>query len=796
MEKGRVVTSFYARTGHNGQFESCAEHLSMTGVMAGAFADDFHCLDEGLAAGFLHDAGKYSRAFQFRIRNPEESSRVDHSTAGAVLAYEQGNLTEAVAIASHHAGLPKVGSSRALTRGTFYKRIKDAKKNAAIDSETIQSQTDVIPQLLQSTVNDRKIDFAWMFRTRMLLSAVVDADRLDAEFYVDNRRERAEHSTLCRLKSDLDVTGIEEGTIPQAATLKQESVQFANVMRENASSRIHQIVQKVRENNSHLNCKVDNHPTPLNQQRKNILNKAVTAATDLDRKGRILSLTAPTGSGKTNTSFTFAAEYAATHGLKRIIYVIPYMSIIDQTVEVLENIIGADDVLPHYSEAPFMLAEDQDCDTAAVKRILATENWNAPVVVTTAVQFFESLFADKTSTIRKLHNIANSVIIFDEAQTLPVQYLKPCLSAIKELVDHYGCTAIMCTATQPALLPIWRNLYGDPDMAIPEIVDIADEDFTAFDRYTIRSVNDEWSMEEVAQELADHEQVLCVVNKRKEAQTIYRMLKDLWRGDAQDEGIFCLTTLQCGVDRKALLSAIRKRLSQGLPCRVVSTSLIEAGVDVDFPTVYREEAGLDSILQTAGRCNREGCRSSQDSIVTVFRTQEGRVEFLEQNVEAFRFAARNAAERGDVLTGRQSVNDYFDFLYNLKGNAELDRYNVLDRAMIRVADFPEMAKRFHLIDTPTIPVYLQINAESQELCSRLINDDVDQSLFRRLGQYSVNVWPQHLRALEEAGAVFVVEAGNERCYVLQPTGITEEEPWYSSEMGLAMDLESGNGLMF
>lgn len=375
---------------------------------------------------------------------------------------------------------------------------------------------------------------------------------------------------------------------------------------------------------------------------------------------------------------------------------IPYTSIIDQTVSQFEEIFGTDAVLPHYSEAPYQLKDESDMDETDLKRVLAAENWNTPIVVTTAVQFFESLYSNKTSRCRKLHNIANSVIVFDEAQTLPVPYLRPCIRAITELVERYGSTAVLCTATQPELQPLFDESFNSGSVQIPEISPFTNDDRDSFRRVTIKRIGDV-ALDALADQLGNHEQVLCVVNTRKKAQYLYDRL-------AQDdaEGSFCLTTLQCAADRQRLLSGIRNRLDGGKTCRVVSTSLIEAGVDIDFPTAYREETGLDSIIQTAGRCNREGHHSASESMVYVFSTEGGCAPFLQQSIAAFRTTANSHSD----LTADDAIRTYFKEILCLRdgntaskltGNDALDKYRILPlHRFDENMPFATIAKRFKL----------------------------------------------------------------------------------------------------
>lgn len=291
--------------------------------------------------------------------------------------------------------------------------------------------------------------------------------------------------------------------------------------------------------------------------------------------------------------------------MDRVIYVIPYTSIIDQTASVFSELLGEENVLAHDAGAEHQTAEPEEMTPAQYRKLLASENWDAPVIVTTAVQFFESLYSNRSSRCRKLHNIANSVVIFDEAQTIPNDYLMPCLSAITQLVQFYHTTAVLCTATQPAFTPLLKELA--PAITIREICPHTTEMYAALRRTTLVDLG-ELGQEELCARLRRHAQMLCVVNRRSTAQNLYDRLPP--------EGRYCLTTLLCAADRKAQIAQIRARLKDGLPCRVVSTSLIEAGVDVDFPTAYREDSGLDSLLAN-GRTLQPGREAKCRSVICI-----------------------------------------------------------------------------------------------------------------------------------------------------------------------------------
>ncbi|KFI99081.1 CRISPR-associated helicase/endonuclease Cas3 [Bifidobacterium stellenboschense] len=798
---------FYARTSEHG-YETCVEHLAMTGCLSGGFAQGVGHLNDGLLAGLFHDLGKYSDAFQRRILDPEHSGRVDHSTAGAMLLVRNGRPEASMAVAGHHAGLADVGGPGELDGSTFSGRMNKAfaagERSPLALSEAWETQLCVPRQAFQeeiSTTPARKhgagigerSHYSDMMLTRMLLSALVDGDRLDAEYFTSGRGERAEHDMLERVRNRLDPVAMAEGCAPSWKLLCETASAVASECEDTDRCRIGRLTDIMEHAARNYLDKSDK--TSLDAKRCELLTRCLDWGRDASCGRGLYTLTAPTGSGKTFASIAFALEHARTHGLRRIIYVIPYTSIIDQNVGNFERIFGPDAVLPHYAEAPYQLKDESDMSEIDLKRSLAAENWNMPIVVTTAVQFFESLYSNKTSRCRKLHNIANSVIVFDEAQTLPVPYLHPCIKAIAELVERYGVTAVLCTATQPELKPLFDQVLGR-DTRIPEISPFSQTDREVFRRVTIERIGD-IELDALADRLKGHGQALCVVNTRKKAQYIYGRL-----AENGDEGVYCLTTLQCAADRRRLLAEIRERLAADVMCQVVSTSLIEAGVDVDFPVAYREETGLDSIIQTAGRCNREGRHAAKTSLVYVFSTEGGCAPFLTQNIAVF----HEVAERYPDLASNDAIRSYFENLLKMRdgvavrgiGNDALDKRHILplhgwDTSV--PMPFERIARQFRLIDTPTVPVYIPLaDADTDEgarLCARLEQGDIDRMLFRRLGKYAVEVWPKHLELLRSAGAVLPVGYGRdveEECFILRDMGL------YSARLGLRLADVSADGI--
>ena len=698
------------------RMQTVKEHLQGTAALAEVFAQPFGGGEQAKLAGKLHDIGKYSREFQHRL---EGGPKVDHSTAGGKEAFQLRQIEAAFAVMGHHGGLPDYGGKNDTgDTSTLYGR----QQKKVPDYSAWKQEIALSPASRPSHIPPDNLSEA--FYIRLLYSCLVDADYLDTEAFMEGALSRGGYEPIASLLDKLD----------------QYIAPWWNPQNE------------------------------LNRKRCDILRSCLNAGENFPNG--LYTLTVPTGGGKTVSSLAFALRHAATHGKKRVIYVIPYTSIIDQTAEVFENILGAENVLEHHSGVDYTMPEEE-VDPALYRKALATENWDAPVIVTTAVQFFESLYSNLPSRCRKLHNIADSVIIFDEAQTLPVSYLYPCVSAIGQLVQYYGVTAVLCTATQPALQSLFAELA--PGLTMREICPDTDALYQFFRRTTLRQAG-ALTEEELAEQLKASPQTLCVVNRRATAQRLYALLPA--------EGSYCLTTLLCPADRKRLLEEIRERLKSGLPCRVVSTSLIEAGVDVDFPTAWREEAGLDSIIQTAGRCNREGKASAEQSIVTIFRLEGQQVPaMIRPNVDSTRHVLQTFADPAQP----EAIESYFSFYRTLKGSAALDQKGILDAFQKgykgSIFPFAAVANMFHLIDSPTTTVYIP-TGEGKSLVESLRAGFISRSLFRKLGQYAVNVYPDHLKRLLDAGAVQATESG---AYILT------DKDLYHSSTGLALDVEMGKG---
>ena len=696
----------------DGAVQTVMEHLTGTAERCAEYASAFKEEKRGELLGYAHDIGKCSEEFQRRLLG---GPKVDHATAGALECAKIREDLMACCVVGHHSGLPDFGNPRADYPGapTCIGRLKKG-LNGGIPA---YHWNEMIPAPGKPPAfQDRFTQTLWV---RMLYSCLVDADYLDTEAFMTEKHQ------LRRGYDSLPVL----------------------------LDRLNAYVQPWFPGK-----------TELNRNRCDILRQCLASAS---QPRGVYSLTVPTGGGKTVASLAFALKHAVENGLDRVIYVIPYTSIIEQNAAVFRRILGENNVVEHHSGILF--DEEGETNRENLLQRLATENWDTPVIVTTAVQFFESLYANRSSQCRKLHNMANSVIIFDEAQMLPTCHLKPCVGAIANLTAHFRSTAVLCTATQPALSDLFLQFC--PGLRIQELCPQTSEAFRKFRRVTYRD-GGKLSDEALAEALIQQNQVLCIVNTRKAAQRIYSLLPR--------EGSFHLSTLMCPAHRKEVLRTIRQRLEDGLSCRVVSTSLIEAGVDVDFPAVYRELAGLDSIAQAAGRCNREGKRPADSSVVTYFQSENPVPVLQKVNIRAAQEALKEDRNPGDPETMQQ----YFTALRSLIGD-QTDKTNTVKalREGIHGCLFPfeTVAKNFHLIDQATCTVYIPIG-EGAAVCQPLLDNTAKREDYRRAGQFSVSIYEQHYRNLYAAGDILPLT---------ETSAVLTNLSLYDPEMGLSLKSDPG-----
>ncbi|MFA6810102.1 MAG: CRISPR-associated helicase Cas3', partial [Desulfoplanes sp.] len=545
--------------------------------------------------------------------------------------------------------------------------------------------------------------FALSFFTRMIFSCLTDADFLDTEAFCDPNRNVA-RTRICTRKSDL--ASLRDALNDRLTNLEKHAV-----------------------------------PSRVNTLRRSVLNDCRVAAR---KESGFFSLSVPTGGGKTLSSMAFALDHAVTHGLRRIIYAIPFTSIIEQNAHVFSSVFGRENVLEHHCNYKNKdVPEEEGYDRW---RGLAVENWDAPVVVTTNVQFFESLFSNKPSRCRKLHNIARSVIVLDEAQAIPTEYLEPCLCALRELVEHYGCSVVLCTATQPALddeslrsrLQQVQEIVTDPKRLYAELKRIK----VIFEG----SLTDEL----LSERIASLRQVLCIVSTKPQARKVFERLPER-------DGAFHLSTNMYPVHRRRVLDTICQRLKEGLACRVISTSLIEAGVDVDFPVVYRAMAGLDSIAQAAGRCNREGRQRGLGRVVV----------FEPENPPKMPWLQRCASRAGETLRtlpgedplGLGAMRRYFELLYDVQ---DLDKKQIVKRLNAPVDrnlcfPFKEIAQDFRFIEDEGTAVIIPGEPEAESLLQQLQFTENPRPVLRRLQQYVVTVRSRELAKLYSDGAIEMIQ---------------------------------------
>jgi CRISPR-associated endonuclease/helicase Cas3 len=699
----------YAHTPNSqGQWHELTSHLRAVADKARSFAEPFGGTNLAYYAGLWHDLGKFHPAFQQYLSacadgRPPRS--VDHKAAGAELALSQHVEAAAFFIQGHHGGLT--------SEGEFSSWLRQRREDPAT-SEALHLAKAVLDGLTPTTPPDW-LPFSVVrdhlgldFYLRMVFSALVDADFLDTEAHFSRDR-----------------TG-----------LRGPKVALDDLWR--------------RFQEGHAGLTQGREQTPVNAARNTIYCACVAAS---EQPPGLFRLNVPTGGGKTLSAMAFALSHARQHGMERVIVAVPYISITEQTAEVYRSILDKDGeqgsvVLEHHSFAGLdEPEEDVDFRNAAVQSRLAAENWDAPVVVTTTVQLFQSLFSNKPSRMRKLHHLARSVLILDEAQALPPRLLAPILDAVNRLARDYGATVVLSTATQPAfdVVPGFAGLNGR---------EIVPDHAPLFQ--TLRRVEYQWRVypslawEQVAELMEGSAQALAVVNTKKDALALLEALDDC---DAVH-----LSTCLTGAHRRQVITEVRRRLESGEPCRLVSTQVVEAGVDIDFPLVLRALGPLDGVIQAAGRCNREGHLDRLGRII-VFQPAEGGLPLD----PAYRIG------EGNTRLLLQRAGGEFDpglpEHYQLYSRYFLDTFGPrgTDTAGIqklrREMDFQKVAAEFKMITDDTVPVI--VPNYRPDLVTPLLNqlrvgDRSPRALLRQLQPHIVNIYRSRVLELQRQG--LLVEA--------------------------------------
>lgn len=693
----------YAHSKNNqGKRHDLIEHLTTVAERARDFAASFGGGDLAYWAGLWHDLGKFHPDFQQYLRDCEEKRqsvhRVDHKRAGTKVAWDKGLLISLL-IKGHHGGLPAADELRGwVGQREFQSAVEEALTRAR---STLGARLDPSPLPAPPTwAND---PLGGEFFLRMVFSALVDADCLDTEAHFNPDRAGAREGA-----PDLAALGAKLDSDQARLLMDAEKASVTPLQRE------------------------------VNSVRREVYEACLAAAAQAPGFFR---LTVPTGDGKTRSGLAFALRHALAHGLGRVIVAIPYTSIIEQTAEVYRDIFDdARAVLEHHSAVAGREGEDDAPVTPEMLWArLATENWDAPIVVTTMVQLFESLLGSRTSACRKLHHLARSVIVLDEVQTLPPHLLVPTLDVLHRLVANYGVSVVLCTATQPALdeSPSFRGI------GVHEIVPQDEEHFVTLKRvgYEWPCLSERWSWERVAEELRATRQAMVVVNTKADALAILDALGD-------PEALH-LSALLCGAHRRAVLAEVRRRLADDEPCRLVATQVVEAGVDLDFPVVLRALGPLDRIVQAAGRCNREGRLVGLGRVV-VFAPEEEHQPGVayRAGTDVTRVLLRVAA--GDPnLHDPATFTTYFRRFYATR---DLDHKKVEEQR--QALNYPEVARRYHLIDDESVPVVVRYqrvggeedseSADVHKLLEELrAHPERSRGLVRRLQPYIVGV-RQHL----------------------------------------------------
>lgn len=734
MENEKQLISHLYQDKENGEWviQTNGEHQNGVAKIAAEFAGEFGLSSWGRALGLLHDKGKERKAFQqyirrvngFPVTDNRHYSDHNHAFVGGILADKLigKNVMNLLAnqIISHHTGLHDYGDVESILDEKELP-VEIRKDDINIDISALVKE---YKELLFFQTNEDIKQFHHL--SRMLFSCLTDADRLDTERFMDVGSWK---KRVCRYK---------------IADLLPKLDAYMQMLQSNAAD------------------------TEVNRIRKMVQNQC--RKTSLYEKG-FYSLTVPTGGGKTLSSLLWAMKHAVAHGMKRIIIAIPYTSIIVQTAGLLKNIFGEENVLEHHSNFnPDSIRDEKTREMAK----LATENWDYPIIVTTNVQLFESMFSNKPSVCRKLHNIVNSVIILDEVQTLPTDFLQPIVDALKAYQRFFGVSVLFTTASQPVLSGLIEG--ANPYVGfkgIDNITEIIPDEYKLHDklrRVNIKIDKEGRTYDDMAALLVKYNKVLCIVNTRKDAKELYDRLPD--------EGVkLHLSRMMCPAHISKTISEIKNILKDDCQSvvRVIATQLVEAGVDIDFPVVFRQETGLDSVLQAAGRCNREGRIDSGYTFVFSL-SAENRLPF--GSIKDANNARLNLPDDSDWLSP-SVMQTYFYNLYSQK--------NTFDKNSIKLylykykeLCFEKASEAFKLIDDDGVNVI--VNWEnSMDLVEQLKISGYTYSLMKQLAQFTVSVKRTDFNKLCKYG---VIEEILEGVYVLPDraqynryTGLSLENHW-------------------
>lgn len=722
--------------------EKLKEHLQEVGQLCCKFFKETTIIEKseaGMLLGLLHDIGKYGDDFQRKIRG--ETLKVDHSTIGGQIAwkvynavtkqkknaypFQLYNMAMVYAIMGHHTGLRNFGHSESNEKDIYTRLKKDKPKG--YENYKTENDEQMLKKAYKAQLNivENEKEFQEQFFIRYILSCLVDADRLAAQSFI----------------------GL---PLNQYNTMKDLKIKFDEYM-----------VQKKAEVQSKILTKKAEDLMTL----RNAINEQCLKASQ-GEKG-LYSLTVPTGGGKTLASMAFALNHALKNEQRRIIYTIPFTSIIEQNAYVYRKIFGEQNVLEHHSNYENPFSKDKEDEKEDYERFkLVQSNWDSPIIVTTNVQFFESLFAAKTSKVRKIHNIANSVIILDEVQAIPNALIRPCLNALSELIQNYNCTVVLCSATQPEFDK--NHLLNYKEMKCHEIIDNPNDLFEKM-RRTKETYIGEQSLENIANALSQCQQVLCIVNTKRHAKDLYYAVKQ----KIKDKKIYHLSTNMCPEHRRDTLTEIRNCLEQGLSCIVISTQLIEAGVDIDFPIVYRSLTGLDSITQAAGRCNREW--TLEDGQVYVFKPEEDEyqpVDYLKTTADVSYGILQDTNK--DFLE-LDILKSYFKKLYSF--STSQDKNKILDLCKQKKMQFPfeDIEKAFKLIENQEYALIIPYNDVAENLINQL-KRDFTTDVLKKLIPFTINLQKKVLESLQKNNAIEII---NDEILILK-----NRNSYYNDQYGI------------